>query len=205
MRTASGRLGPWLGRFLFELVLVFLTVTSALIANDWWQGRTARRAAVEVLEMCREETQRNLRNLRAVMARQRELLQRTTAFLKKSHDARIESVEELRDVFTGGQGLAQPRLETTGWRTAQNTDALRHLPRTTVRWLSAIYDLVERVSSFANRFLERVFLDPDLLDPALAVRSGRMFAVYLSVLLELEQSLARAIEHSPLVAGEERK
>ncbi len=178
-----------IGKVAFELFLVFVAVTSALVANAWWQARAAAAAgrsalvalAAEIRTNC-TEVETRIDHHRGIVAKGQELL----AALAKSGDAPRDA-RALRTALTGGKGMRTPVLSRAAWDSALAAALLVEVPLAKTQRIASVYELQRKLDRVIDQTIinltQSASFDFDRPGPML---TAQMITASMIVELEVE-------------------
>ena len=160
--------------FLVELVLIFVAVFLALLANNWQQSREHQAKTQEALRNFLSEIETNLKATQDVRAYHEQLAKQLDQFLSSSEPATEERIA--REVhFTG---IHPVDYEHTAYDLALATQALSYLPQDLAFDVSKVY---KKQASFQN--LENTFLAALYSAGAMSTGNVKAFAGALRLYL----------------------
>lgn len=144
------------GRFLFESLLIVLSVLLGLALNEWRQHRADRELAATAVENCRRELAANLAELERSLPVHREVQERLREVATRAGEP--PGLFALMDQIMPESGLQLPVLKDVAWQTALATGALRHMGYDEASTLAGVYlAQTAGVQATVGRFSDHLF------------------------------------------------
>jgi len=169
-------------RFLFESILIVLSVLLGFALTAWGERRTEKRVAETALENFRAEIESNLEQLERVQPKHAQFAQR---LVQAADEVALDPAETAFQVFVRLMpegGIDTPPLREAAWETAMSTGALRLLDYEIAASLSETYFIQRSTLLPTIRLLSDRFLATENFDPA---ARDQMIIVHQMMLTEL--------------------
>ncbi len=144
------------GRFLFESLLIVISIVLGLGLNEWRQDRADMELADTALQSCLRELKEN----REKVSRRMPIHSQVWDQLKviAAREGTVPSLLTVMAEIMPEHGLQLPSLDRVAWETAQGTGALRHMPYEDVSRLSELYNSQSLgLTATVGRLSDRVF------------------------------------------------
>jgi hypothetical protein len=185
----------------FELLLVFLAVAAALLANGWWQARSDSRAARAALDGVRIEIAANRQQIERRIGQHRAIVAAAELLLAELSAGAPPppSIHALRERLTGDRGLSPPLLSRAAWEGSLASGQLRSVPFDELKGVASVYELQQRAENLVDSLLGQ-FVAPDTYRSDRLPEIATSLLVTYQMLVEMESELLQAYGQTSLVA-----
>lgn len=149
------------GSWIAEAVLIMLSISLGLMANEWRVDREQEKDALTALAFIREEMERNYNKMESVLPYHEQM---STSFAELMNRALTTNttISAADMVKAMPDGFTTPLISRNSWELANQTGAINHMDFELAQELSQVYDLQAFYQQKVNLIGENVYVAGNL-------------------------------------------
>lgn len=131
---------PGVGSWIAEAVLIILSISLGLMANEWRIASENKKEALIALEFIKEEMQTNYNKIEAVLPYHEQMRDAFAVLMNRALTTN-ETISAADMVKAMPDGFTTPLISRNSWELANQTGAVNHMDFELAKALSQVYDL----------------------------------------------------------------